>query len=244
MDIARKAIIKETHSGRSLPSGMVFWAGSLTKAKGRFRRAWVAGPGGLWMALVIYPDVAPELFGLVSIACGVATAELAQDYRVMARIRWVNDCLVGDKKLAGCLIEECSIEETTYLILGLGINVNNELPAWLAQEATSFKDLLERDLDLSEILARLLAKLSWNIGLVREYQAKVLQEDAPPNLMLESFRRLTGSLGRRVLYGENVLEAPLFEGRALDVNEFGALILELDDGTRLTLPSGEIRYLD
>ncbi len=244
MDLARQAVREAAEAGEAFPSGVIFWAGSLTRARGRFRRAWVAPHGGLWLAIVLYPDLAPELFGLVSLACGVALTELARDYRLMATVRWVNDCLVGEKKLAGCLIEECPTEEGSYLILGLGINVNNPLPAWLASEATSFREILQCRVDLEELLARLLAKLSWNIGLAREYQAQLEQEDHPCSPLIDSFKRLTSSLGRRVIYGENVLEAPLFEGMTRDIDPLGALILELDDGTRLSLPSGEIRYID
>lgn len=253
MDAARTLIREYERTGTSFPSGTVILADTLTGGKGRFQRAWHAPAGGVWMTLVLVNTLLPEDAARLPLAVGVAACETVRHFGVDAKLKWVNDVLAQGKKVSGVLIETVTgpLVAEEYLLIGIGINVNNEqFPDELAGRATALKSLLGRELDPAVVAARLLAKLTWNIGLMcweedRRLAARGLdpEVDDTPHSLLTAWRSLSDTLGRRVLYGFDVMERPQFEALVLDVDNRGRILLALDDGTVLTEQAGEILYL-
>lgn len=254
LDHARQLIREDEEAGRSFASGRVLLAGELSGGRGRFARYWHAPPGGLWLTLVLVNTLLPQHARLLPLAAGVAVAETLRSLGAPARIKWVNDLLLQGRKVAGMLLETDygRHRREEYLLLGIGINVNNEhFPPELAGLAGSLKQSLGRELALEDVAARLLLKLRWNIGLLHQVEASQLAAEGdsgePPahHPLLATWRRLSDTIGRRVGFGFNVQEKIEYEALVEDVDPAGGLILRLAaDGRRLTEYAGEIVYLD
>lgn len=253
MDTARELIRDSEAANRSFSGGRAFIARELAAGKGRFARSWHAPAGGLWLTLVLVSTLLPQHGRFYPLAVGVACAETLRSFGVDAQIKWVNDILVGGRKICGVLTETDRglLGREEYVLLGIGINVNNrDFPGELSQTATSLKDLLGRDTDLDLVAARLLAKLRWNIGLLHHVEAAQLAEEGdsgePPlnHPLLVAWRELSDTIGRRVLFGFDVQQAPQYEAIVEDIDSSGGLILRhLADNTMVTEYAGEIVYL-
>ena len=252
MDYARQ-LIDTWEKGKISPiSGTIITADQLTGARGRFTRSWHAPPGGLWGVLVLVNTLLPASRRLLPIAMGITGWETVQLYGVQrATIRWVNDVMIGARKLAGFLAYSFvgangSGEE--YDLLGFGVNVNNrEFPHHLQDHATSLGEEVGDAIELSEFACRFFAKLSFNIGLLYSHEHDVQHERADADTshpLISRLREASGFIGRRVRYGHDVEKAPRYEAVAAGIDNDGGLRLRLNDGVELVEQSGEIRYLD
>jgi len=109
------------------------------------------------------------------------------------------------------------------------------------------------------MVARLLVKLRWNIGLLyyeetrrlevlggiaKRHEAGAENMHGDEHLLLKSYNGLTDIFNRRVLFGFDVQKNPLFEAVVVGLDNSGGLLLELDDASRIVQHSGEIIYLD
>ena len=259
---ARQLILDTEEKNESFHSGTVVLADEMIHSKGRFKRYWHAPKGGLWMTLALTNTLLPESSLLLPMAAGVACCEVLRHYGVEAHIKWVNDTLVDNKKISGILTETFIGPRfgEEYILIGIGINVNNDLfPSGLSETAISMKSCLNKELNLQEVIARLLVKLRWNIGLLFYEEAQYLEkhggiaisnktetENLPDDehLLLKSYKSLTDILNRRVLFGFDVQENPQFEAKIIGLDNTGGLILEMVDSSRIIQHSGEIVYLD
>jgi BirA family transcriptional regulator, biotin operon repressor / biotin---[acetyl-CoA-carboxylase] ligase len=142
------------------PEGALVAAGEQTAGRGRLGRRWLAPAGtSLLCSLQLRPAIAserlPELTGVASLACAEAIAALTG---VEPKLKFPNDVLVGDRKLAGILAEA----REGRVVLGIGVNVNvpaEELPQEVDRPATSVLVETGRELDRAELLAELLERL-------------------------------------------------------------------------------------
>jgi len=252
MDLARQRIATCEAAGRAFASGLVILANELDGGCGRFRRAWHAPAGGLWMTLVVVNTLLPEASRLYSLAAGIACCEAVGGLLPSARLKWVNDVHIDRRKVAGILIETMIGPRygEEYILVGMGVNVNNSgFPAALEGRAASLREMLGQEIDLDLFAARLLAKLAWNIGLLHYEEARRLRlgsETLPgDHPLVRRFRELSDTVGRRVRFGFNVQEKPQFEARVLGIDPTGGLLLQLADSPAPLLEyAGEIVYLD
>ncbi len=176
------------------------------------------------MTVVLRPRAA---WGPLSLAAGVAVARALRGlYGLPAELKWPNDVLVGGLKVSGVLVEaRAEAGGLSYALLGVGVNVNNELPPEV-EGAASVRGLLGRAVPRGPLLLRLLAELDRVYsGLERE-----------PRGVLGEWRALSATLGRRVLVAT---EDGLVEGLAVDVTDDGALVVE-SGGARTVIYSGEV----
>jgi BirA family transcriptional regulator, biotin operon repressor / biotin---[acetyl-CoA-carboxylase] ligase len=142
------------------PEGALVAAGEQTAGRGRLGRRWLAPAGtSLLCSLQLRPAIAserlPELTGVAARACAEAVAALTD---LEPELKFPNDVLVGDRKLAGVLAE--AREER--VVLGIGVNVNvaaEDLPQEIDRAATSVLAETGRELDRAELLAELLERL-------------------------------------------------------------------------------------
>jgi BirA family biotin operon repressor/biotin-[acetyl-CoA-carboxylase] ligase len=253
MDRARAHITAMEEGNRSVASGTVIIADSLSGSRGRFARSWFAPAGGLWGCLIHANTLLPESRRFLSLATGVACCEaIRQAGADDARLRWVNDVLIGGKKAAGFLIQGFSGPRhlDAYDLIGFGININNRsFPDELQNSATSLAEEVGHPVDLHYFTAVFLAKLTWNLGLLYFEEANDLRGDGfsgrnGEHLLLEGWKELSDTIGRRVVFGQNVFEDQTAEATVTGLDDDGGLRLRLDDGSSLALQSGEIRYRD
>jgi len=174
--------------------------------------------------------------GLIPLAAGVAVSEALDAFGVRARLKWPNDLVVGEKKIAGLLAEAVSGGEgIESVVLGIGVNLTLDpvdAPATLRDTATSVRAETGRIVSPEEAAAETLARVAvWYHALAREGAAPVLA----------AWRaRSVPWWGRpvEVRAGQSVIR-----GVARGVDERGALLLDLESGSRAALLSGEAREL-
>lgn len=197
------------------------------KGHGRRSREWASPRGGIWMSIILKPDVHPRHLIKMVFMGAVAVVEALEVLGVEARIKWPNDILVNGKKICGILAEgKYSESEIEYVILGIGLNVNVESDA-LPPEATSLKEVLGVKLPLMEVFKLLMDRLEhwYNVFKKEEY-----------DIILNRWRSYA-ILNRKVRI---IHEEGEFEGIARDVGEDGALIVETLNGKREKVIYGDV----
>jgi len=201
-----------------------------TGVRGRLEREWTAPSGGVWLSIVCRPDIAPARAPLYTLAVSVATATVAREAGVDARIKWPNDVVVpvddaGEyRKLSGILTEmEGETDRVEWIIVGPGINANIDADT-LPAGATSIREEAG-DVDRRWFVQRLLEEFD-------RYRNDL--EDVVP-----AWRDLALTLGQRVRVDRASGEVV---GEAIDVTESGALVVETDDG-RVTVAAGDCEHL-
>lgn len=252
MDRSRQLISEMEMSGESVSSGTVILADTMNRSKGRFTRSWHAPKGGVWGCLIHANTFLDRTRILVPLAVGLSCCEAVRAVGgTDASLRWVNDVLFGEEKVAGFLIEGFSGPRyrEMYNLIGFGINVNNTaFPLELSGTAVSLSEVLGREFDLAEFTTLFLAKLTWNFGLLHSEEARELRgEDYSgaegQHLLIENWLSHSSTVGRRVKYGFDVMTNPQYEATVCGLDRDGGLVMRLDDGATITEHSGEIRYL-
>ncbi len=214
------------------PEWTAVLADTQTGGRGREGRVWASPPGGLYLSVVLRPRFAEV--GLVPLAAGVGVVEVAGEHGVEARLKWPNDALVRDRKLAGVLTESSSSSrEVDWVVVGIGVNVAADRASLgsLERPATSLRLESGRTPAVEEVAAGILAHLSlWYDALEKR-----------PSSVVEAWR------ARAVPWWGEPVQVQTVEGvlrgALRDVDETGALLLDRgEDGVRRIL-SGEVMRL-
>ena len=151
--------LRRRMSAEELPHGYCISADFQTAGHGQATNHWESEDGkNLLFSLLLRPSVIPasEQFVITEIVT-LAIINALQDYiRQRITIKWPNDIYVGDKKLCGILIENALCGPTIdTCIVGIGININQELFVSDAPNPVSLKQLNGRDNDRGEILTEI-----------------------------------------------------------------------------------------
>ena len=159
-------------------AGTAVFAEAQTSGRGRMGRGWVSPAGkGLWLTVLLEPAIDGELAPLLTIGGAVAVAETAAALGLDARIRWPNDVVINEKKLAGVLVEARQVDGRVVHLLGAGINVNfdvAEMPAHIRRTATSLMAELDCAVDRTGFARALLGGLDTWYGRIEEGQHDLL----------------------------------------------------------------------
>lgn len=213
------------------PDGTLVLADEQTKGKGRMDRAWSSQKGeGVWMSLVLKPNIAPHRASVITLIAGAAVARALERFGADAKIKWPNDILLEGKKLCGILTEmSAQMERIDYIVLGIGINVSTmEFPDELKDIATSLKSeghLLER----MDIIIAVLEEFE------RMYSAYVKTGDASEAIGI--CREKSSLIGRDIYVISWSGKVP---AKALDISGEGDLVVEYEDGSVERVISGEV----
>lgn len=181
-----------------------------TGGKGTKGRSFSSLKGGAYLSLVkLYPCKAKDCFSIMVNSC-LAVVKTLESYGVEAKIKWANDVYVHEKKICGILIKNVfEGENIKKSVIGIGVNVNNEIPIELKDIAINLKSYIG-EVDLNGFVQTLAE------NLYNEYD---IQEYRKYNLVLG--KEIT------VINGENCYKAI-----AEDISDDGNLILK--DGTKLS----------
>lgn len=148
--------------------GTVVVADSQTAGRGRRARAWWSPPGGnLYCSIVVRPQATGLPFvdwlSWIPLATAIAVAEAVRGTAgVTVALKWPNDLLDGDKKVGGILCENGGRGAASFVVIGIGLNVNlprASLPVELAETAGSLIDTAGQPIDRNRLLAQLLGEL-------------------------------------------------------------------------------------
>ena len=215
-----------------IDEGVVVISDVQLHGRGRKDRNWSSPEGGLWFSVVLYPKISPEQGMLVTMSASVAVAQAIKDTtNLRPIIKWPNDILLNGKKVCGILTElDAKMGRINHSIVGIGINVNNEIEKDLQNIAVSLKQETGSQISRVELLQSILKYFDENY-------AKMLS--GKYNIIRDSWFSFSDILGRKVkVKGEK--EVTL--GTVSDIDESGCLILETDKG-KVKIISGDVEYL-
>lgn len=154
--------------GAQYSHGDVLWARQQASGHGRFDRPWLShGESGLTFSVVLDPDFFPAPAANLGQVTALALRQTLLAIGIHALVKWPNDVLVNDRKIAGILLE--SEPGSQKLILGIGVNVNQAaaLLQDVDQPATSTRIELNRVLPPGDVLACLLRQLQAHLDTYR-----------------------------------------------------------------------------
>lgn len=213
--------------------GTTVLAESQYAGKGRLGRNWVSPSGtGIWMSLVLRPQIAPERASQLTLVAALAVANGIEDAcGLKGQIKWPNDIVMSGKKICGILTEmSTEMMQIRYVIVGIGINVNvTEFPQEIAETASSLYLEAGRLLNREEIIACIMKRMG-------EYYEQFLQT-ADLSGIKEEYEDKLANLGRQV----KVLDPDgTYSGLCRGITEEGELLVEKADGTVRHVISGEV----
>ncbi len=210
-----------------MPEGSLFIAETQQSGKGRLGRAWRSPRnGGIWMSLLLKPDISFSELPQITLAAGIAVCRAIGSG---ARIKWPNDIVIGSRKVCGILTEMAAEpDRINYVVCGIGINANIEqFPEELSQKATSIYNETGAKQDRDALTARVMNEFERVYEVFKSEGFGALSDEYSSECV---------TLGRRV---QVIYRNKSVTGNAVMVDENGALIVETEDG-RIAVTSGEV----
>jgi BirA family biotin operon repressor/biotin-[acetyl-CoA-carboxylase] ligase len=220
------------------PEGTLVVADQQTGGRGRLGRSWHSPPGSnLYLSLLLRPSRPPPDVPPLTLLAGAALAGAIAALGGEPRLKWPNDVLLrsptGLRKAAGILTEMASERDRVrHVVVGIGVNVNlTELPAELADRATSLRLALGRSIARDALLAELMNLF--------EPLYDAFERDGPAVAVAAWRPYAAFGLRCRIETGDR---AP-FEAVLRDVDETGNLVVEDAAGGRARVLAGDVTVL-
>lgn len=216
--------------------GLVAIAEVQTAGKGRMARKWFAPPGAsLLVSVLTEPRLsAADLHFLTKIAAMALQEAIEEIYGLVSQLKWPNDLLIEEKKLAGILAESVIHQERAKVVLGAGVNLDWTADAIATVERPATAISLElgraagRRHELAMAYLRHLAVLLCNIASAQG-RARLLFQ----------YKELCVTLGRNVRVETT---AGVVEGQAVDITANGEIVVQVGE-RRQTFSAGDVVHL-
>ena len=212
--------------------GTVVIAEEQSGGVGRLGRAWYSPRGGIWSTIILRPDIPIDHVFMVTMAASIAIARTIRKFCGSgALIKWPNDIYIGNQKVAGVLQEISAEAETVnYCLLSIGIDANitqDQLPEGVKTPITSLSMACGGPVDRARFLAQLL----------KEFETRYREIESGEYLTItREWKSLSITLDKRV---KITTPRKAFEGEAIDIDEYGALIVRKDNGKIERVFSGD-----
>lgn len=202
-----------------------------TQGRGRNGRTWASPEGALTFSVLLPAPRNQRLVACAGLIAALALCDtISVTHRLRATIKWPNDILIGGQKVAGILSEY--VAEKNRLIVGVGVNLNCTkavLPTDLTFPATTLRDESGKSVVVSDFLQIFLSQFR------SQMQTMDVMGFASARAVIESRLAYVGELITFALSErENV------QGKLVGIDEFGQLLVEMDNGTRRAFVSGDV----
>lgn len=229
---AKRAAERDNAADRTL-----YITESQTGGRGRRGRNWVSPAGsGIWMSLLLRPDIAPVNASMLTIVAAMAVQEaihkvITEDGHVAeCRIKWPNDIVLNKKKVCGILTEmSAEMDYIHYVVIGMGINVNT----------TEFDDSIKATasslyLETGDHLKRSRIVAAFSESFAKYYDTFVKTQNLAG--LKEDYNSMLVNKGGDVkaIYVDKEIV-----GKALGINDEGELIIKTDEGEKI-IRTGEV----
>ena len=222
--------------------GTVIVADEQDEGIGRGKKKWASPRGGLWMSLIIKPKIDFAKINMISVISAISVCEAINDIsQLKTFIKWPNDVLINEKKLAGILIDtNINNNKNDYIIIGIGINIDVDISKInlsiasnniITTRATSIhNEIKSKNIDRFILMKQLLRKIDFYLSL--------LENDRYHKKIIEIYKKLSNIVGKRIIIYHESLKK--YSGIVKDIDNGGGLILERDDKLLEIIYSGEI----
>ena len=214
--------------------GVVVFAESQSKGRGRLSRKWISPPRkGLWFSVLLRPNLRPQAATQLTVAAATALFRAIREVTgITPEIKWPNDILIKGRKVAGVLTElSAELDHINHLNLGIGVDVNQnatEFPPELRKTATSLKAEAGRHIHRAELAAALLRALDCDY-------ARIVSGDFAR--LADEWQQQCTTIGQRVAIqiGDRVIQ-----GHAEALDDDGALLIRTQHGRLERVIGGDV----
>ncbi len=224
---------KALHRAEGIDEGTLIIAERQSAGKGRLGREWFSPAGGIWLSIILYPQLSPSYISRITLMTAVAVVKAIKVCtRIESQIKWPNDILIDEKKVCGILTEmSAELDMINWVVVGIGINVNidiRDFPEDIQENTISLKEISGKEISRVKLVQTFLQEFE------KYYESLKRREFSS---ILKEWKLYSHTLGKkvRVDIGEKIIT-----GEVIDINESGALILKKEDGELVEIISGTI----
>lgn len=227
--VAKKAILNDDRT-------MLILSDEQTAGKGRFKRVWQSSKGkGLWMSLVLRPDIPFSMLTTFNLFMSLAISEAIQSYSpAKVEIKWPNDIYIEGQKVCGFLTEMvANADGIEAVICGIGINLNHDVEDFdeaLQQTATSVKLHYGKNINRYDFLEQLMQRIE-----VR-YQQFLTE---PFTTIKDEYIQRSNIWNKQLRFTEGKQQ---FYGNVMEIDDQGFLLVVDRDGDFYRLMSADIEF--
>ena len=226
MDIATKL------AAEGSLEGTLILAEAQSRGRGRLGRDWFSPKfKGIYLSLILRPRILPNQTPVLTLLAAVGICEAIKEITGLeAQIKWPNDILIQHKKIGGILTElNAEMDETRFVIIGIGLNVNNDARS-LPASATSLKEQKKENINRIELLQEILRRIEAHYLFFKNKGSRGI---------IEKWREYNITLGRRVKVSSHKEH---IEGLAMDIEVDGGLLVRKDSGVIAKVMSGDVMH--
>ena len=215
--------------------GTIVVAEEQESGKGRLERNYYSPRGkGIWFSIILRPKFLPHDAPKCTLMAAVVVAEAMNRFNLKAEIKWPNDIMFDGKKLVGILTEiTAEMGKITYIVVGLGINVNisrEEFPEEIRDVATSLSEMNGGNFSRVKFFRAVLEEFD---KLYREVNESGFEK------IFTLWKKYNITLGKNIRVISAGDGGETFTGKAIDLGKEGALIIETEQGLR-TVYAGDV----
>ncbi|EES49498.1 biotin--[acetyl-CoA-carboxylase] ligase [Clostridium botulinum] len=226
---------KQLADNNNVNNGTLIIAEKQTLGKGRFDRKWTSPSSGIWMSLILKPNIPPSEASKITQIAAASVYKALLNFGINVSIKWPNDIFINGKKLCGILTEmKCDIDRIHYLVLGIGLNVNlnaEEITDELKDIATSLKLEFNKTFSKSLILSEILNNFE------PLYEKFILENNICEVLNIcRQNSNLLNQKAKLITYHKEEIVT------CIGINDNGELIVKDADGYEKAVTSGEISF--
>lgn len=226
--------VTERFANEGVPEGVVVFAESQSRGRGRLGREWVSAPGkGLLLSVLLRPNLLPQQVTQLTVAASTAIVRaIREETGLLPTVKWPNDILLEGRKVAGILTElSAELDRVKHVILGMGIDVNldtTDFPSAMRKTATSLKIETGHALNRAKLAVAVLNELERDYCRIRAGEFESIADE---------WEVLCSTLGRNVSVrvGDRILQ-----GRAESLASDGALLLRTQHGHLEHIVGGDV----
>jgi BirA family biotin operon repressor/biotin-[acetyl-CoA-carboxylase] ligase len=214
--------------------GVVVFAESQTKGRGRLGRVWISPTRkGLWFSVLLRPNLRPQETTQLTVAAATAVWRAINSVTgLRPEIKWPNDILLGGKKVVGILTElSAEVDRVKHITLGVGVAVNStasELPLELRKIATSLRMELGKPVMRAELATAILRELDQDYACICSGRFPELADE---------WEEHCATIGKQVIVG---IGERRVRGRAEALDDDGALLLRTEHGRLERIIGGDV----
>jgi len=208
-----------------LKDKVVIVANSQVKGRGRFKRKWSSGLGGLYFSVCLKVNKL-DIIGYYTFIAALSVFNSVKDLLgVKAVIKWPNDLLFDGKKLCG-ILSESKLGKEKFIVVGIGVNTNNKIDSSLTKKAVTLSKIKNKKIDNKKLLKKILVYFEKYLKLIEGKKYKKIILDWKKNSFLGSEVKVETINGK-------------YSGIAYDISSDLDLILKVN-GKKVKIKEGDV----